>query len=158
MEKGLIEESAPKAKVQPKEPEEQQVAKYLKISGDMIAGLRDKIGAASKNVDGAANAANAVIDKIDMEVDLSDIVRFYGGLGALVQIFDVLKQDGVKDFSQEEKQEIIAKVLSRQVEKGIKEGKYDPHEMLAAAKEAQAKLDAAKQTPEQQMPPQGGVV
>ena len=120
--------------------EEQQLDRYLQVSGEIIKRMKDPVVNAVRSGN-ASQVLLRVIDKIESSVPegLSDLVRFFGGIGALEQIAVLAEKYGVKNFGPEERMAVIREVLAAKVEEYIKGG-GDPHEMLAAAKAAESKL------------------
>lgn len=167
MERGIIEQGMPpqgtsegdirgRGGVAPEQQgEEQLLDKFLQTSADVVKGNREIL---KKNIEntGLARAASKVFNHVDQQFQgLPDMVRFFGGIGVLTQIAEAAEKDGVKNLSEEERMKALATVLSEQIKKGIESGQYEPNEMLKAAEQAQAMLQASNQA--QGKPPQGGM-
>jgi len=114
--------------------------RFLDVSADIVTQTEPQI-AKSVQSGGLASAAAIVFDRVDKEIGaVSDLTRFFGGLGTLNQIIKVAEKNGVGEMSEKEKVEAISTVLAKQIERGIQSGKYDPHEMLEAANMAKQRL------------------
>lgn len=146
--RGGVEQNRPQS-------EEEQLDQFLQASSRIVQQNREPLKKAIQT-GGLARASSLVFDRVDNRFQgLSDMVRFFGGIGVLTQIAEAAEKDGVKKLSEEERMKALATVLADKIEEGIESGKYDPNEMLQAAEQAKAML-AASGKAEEPANPQGG--
>lgn len=169
--RGIIQKAAPQ-KQMPQEPEGDvsqvtqdvdpaALEEFLDASAEVVTQTEPQI-AASLQKGGLVQAAAIVFDRVDSEfAGISDLTRFFGGIGVLNQIAKIAEKNGVKNLSEKEKLQAISTILAAQVKKGIESGKYDPQEMLDAANAAKQKIQmaggATREQTQQTPPAQQGV-
>ncbi|EFK95531.1 hypothetical protein LDC_2458, partial [sediment metagenome] len=99
--------------------------RFMDASGNLVRAVRDPLlKTAATGTSGLARAATMVFERIEKEFPgLPDVVRFLGGMGAFMQILQMLEASG-KDLSEEEKIQALSEALAEQVKKGIESGQY----------------------------------
>lgn len=124
----------------------------------------ERIKSAETPIQGVADVALSVVDRITAQREIQDIVRIDGGKVILDQVIEVAEVAGIHTFTQEDKDLAFSYAIQQGVLEDLRKGKYTPEELAQWAKQLEMKntvpppKQEAQPEPIQEPAPQQGLL